>query len=92
MVVMVIYSAWTYPFEVAFLKSSAQTHKQLYIADSIVDFFFAVDIVLTFIVAYVDPVTHLLVRDPKSIATRYLSIALQFSIHFVLIRFVYWGK
>nr|XP_043623583.1 potassium channel AKT2/3 [Erigeron canadensis] len=75
MVIMVAYTAWTYPFEVAFLKSSTTqiTHKQLYIADTIVDLFFAVDIVLTFFVAYVDPVTHLLVRDPKSIATRYLS-------------------
>ncbi|PWA93437.1 potassium transport 2/3 [Artemisia annua] len=73
MVLMVAYSAWTYPFEVAFLKSYAQRHNQLYIADSIVDLFFGVDIILTFFVAYVDPVTHLLVRDPRSIATRYLS-------------------
>lgn len=96
MVVMVIYSAWTYPFEVAFLKSSAQTHKQLYIADSIVDFFFAVDIVLTFIVAYVDPVTHLLVRDPKSIATRYLStwfvMDLASTLPFELLSYLFTGK
>lgn len=73
MVLMVAYSAWTYPFEVAFLKSSGQRHNQLYIADSIVDLFFGTDIILTFFVAYVDRVTHLLVRDPRSIATRYLS-------------------
>ncbi|KAJ9538244.1 hypothetical protein OSB04_030977 [Centaurea solstitialis] len=73
MVAMVAYSAWTFPFEVAFLKSSAQSRKQLIIADFVVDLFFAVDIILTFFVAYVDPTTHLLVRDPKSIATRYLS-------------------
>ncbi|GJX73416.1 potassium channel AKT2/3 [Tanacetum coccineum] len=73
MVLMVAYSAWTYPFEVAFLKSSARRHKQLYIADSVVDLFFGADIILTFFIAYVDPITHLLVRDPRSIATRYLS-------------------
>ncbi|XP_024980236.1 potassium channel AKT2/3 [Cynara cardunculus var. scolymus] len=73
MVAMVAYSVWTYPFEVAFLKSSAQSRKQLLIADFIVDLFFAVDIILTFFVAYIDPTTHLLVRDSKSIATRYIS-------------------
>ncbi|XP_076887686.1 potassium channel AKT2/3-like [Bidens hawaiensis] len=96
MVVMVAYSAWTYPFEVAFLKSSAHTHKQLYIADTIVDLFFAVDIVLTFFVAYVDPTTHLLVRDPKSIATRYLStwfvMDLASTLPFELISYLFTGK
>ncbi|KAK1417662.1 hypothetical protein QVD17_26794 [Tagetes erecta] len=96
MVVMVAYSAWTYPFEVAFLKSSSHTHKQLYIADSIVDLFFAVDIILTFFVAYVDPTTHLLVRDPKSIATRYLStwfvMDLASTLPFELISYLFTGK
>ncbi|KAL4588464.1 hypothetical protein LXL04_001355 [Taraxacum kok-saghyz] len=96
MVVMVAYSAWTYPFEVAFLKSSAQTHKQLYIADSIVDLFFTADIILTFFVAYVDPITHLLVRDPKSIATRYLStwfvMDLASTLPFELISYLFTGK
>ncbi|KAJ0883893.1 putative potassium channel, voltage-dependent, EAG/ELK/ERG, rmlC-like jelly roll [Helianthus annuus] len=95
MVVMVAYSAWTYPFEVAFLKSSSHTHKQLYIADSIVDLFFAIDIVLTFFVAYVDPTTHLLVRDPKSIATRYLStwfvMDLASTLPFELISYLFTG-
>ncbi|KAI7738322.1 hypothetical protein M8C21_033437 [Ambrosia artemisiifolia] len=96
MVIMVAYSAWTYPFEVAFLKSSSHTHKQLYIADSIVDLFFAIDIVLTFFVAYVDPTTHLLVRDPKSIATRYLStwfvMDLASTLPFELISYLFTGK
>ncbi|KAF5786563.1 putative potassium channel, voltage-dependent, EAG/ELK/ERG, rmlC-like jelly roll [Helianthus annuus] len=95
MVVMVAYSAWTYPFEVAFLKSSSHTHKQLYIADSIVDLFFAIDIVLTFFVAYGDPTTHLLVRDPKSIATRYLStwfvMDLASTLPFELISYLFTG-
>ncbi|EEF32836.1 Potassium channel AKT2/3, putative [Ricinus communis] len=71
MVLLVAYSAWVYPFEVAFLNSSP--NKRLYIADNIVDLFFAIDIVLTFFVAYIDSRTQLMVRDRKKIATRYLS-------------------
>lgn len=68
MVLLVAYSAWVYPFEVAFLRSYPK--KSLYIADSIVDLFFAIDIVLTFFVAYIDRTTQLLVRDSKKIAMR----------------------
>ncbi|XP_056173294.1 potassium channel AKT2/3 isoform X3 [Syzygium oleosum] len=71
MVVLVAYSAWVFPFEVAFLNSSPK--RELYIADNVVDAFFAVDIVLTFFVAYIDPRTQLLVIDSRKIATRYLS-------------------
>ncbi|KAK3419797.1 hypothetical protein EUGRSUZ_G00560 [Eucalyptus grandis] len=71
MVVLVFYSAWVFPFEVAFLDSSP--NRGLYIADNVVDSFFAVDIILTFFVAYIDPRTQLLVRDSRRIATRYLS-------------------
>ncbi|OMP01617.1 hypothetical protein COLO4_11777 [Corchorus olitorius] len=71
MVTLVFYSAWVYPFEVAFFSSSPP--RKLYIADNIVDLFFAVDIVLTFFVAYIDSRTQLLVRDSKKIAVRYLS-------------------
>uniref|UniRef100_A0A1D1Y559 Potassium channel n=1 Tax=Anthurium amnicola TaxID=1678845 RepID=A0A1D1Y559_9ARAE len=71
MVLMVAYSAWVYPFEVAFMNSSAKGG--LYIADNIIDLFFAVDIVLTFFVAYIDPRTQLLVLDQRKIAVRYLS-------------------
>ncbi|CAN0880701.1 Potassium channel AKT2/3 [Linum grandiflorum] len=73
MVILVAYSAWVYPFEVAFLKSAPTPSKKLYIADSVVDVFFAVDIILTFFVAYFDSRTQLLVRNPRKIATRYLS-------------------
>lgn len=69
MVVLVAYSAWVFPFEVAFLNSSPK--RELYIADNVVDAFFAVDIVLTFFVAYIDPRTQLLVIDSRKIATRY---------------------
>ncbi|CAN6720117.1 unnamed protein product [Malus baccata var. baccata] len=71
MVVLVAYSAWVYPFEVAFLNTSKS--RPLYIADNVVDLFFAADIILTFFVAYVDPRTQLLVHESKKIAMRYLS-------------------
>ncbi|KAJ9687452.1 hypothetical protein PVL29_016084 [Vitis rotundifolia] len=71
MVVLVAYSLWIYPFQVAFLKASP--NRQLYITDNVVDLFFAVDIVLTFFVAYIDRRTQLLVCDWRKIAVRYLS-------------------
>ncbi|OAY67963.1 Potassium channel AKT2 [Ananas comosus] len=71
MVILVAYSAWVYPFEVAFMDASPKGG--LYIADNIVNIFFAIDIVLTFFVAYIDSRTQLLVWDRKKIAVRYLS-------------------
>ncbi|KAF0926954.1 hypothetical protein E2562_028540 [Oryza meyeriana var. granulata] len=70
MVVLVAYSAWVYPFEVAFMNASPKGG--LEVADIVVDLFFAVDIVLTFFVAYIDSRTQLLVRDRRRIAMRYL--------------------
>ena len=74
MVLLVAYSAWVYPFEVAFLDSSPQ--RDLFIADNIVDLFFAVDIVLTFFVAYIDPRTQMLVLDSTKIAKRLVNSSL----------------
>ncbi|KAK8558567.1 hypothetical protein V6N13_098219 [Hibiscus sabdariffa] len=71
MVVLVFYSAFVYPFEMAFLTPTRPT--PLYAADSVVDCFFAVDIAFTFLLAYIDSTTQLLVRDRKCIAKRYLS-------------------
>lgn len=68
MVLLVAYSLWMYPFQVAFLK--ATLNRELYITDNIVDLFFAVDIVLTFFVAYIDRRTQLLVCDGRKIAVR----------------------
>jgi hypothetical protein len=70
MVVMVAYSAWVYLFEVAFMNASPKGG--LEVADIVVDLFFAVDIVLTFFVAYIDPRSHLLVCDRKKITFRYV--------------------
>lgn len=69
MVLLVAYSAWVYPFEVAFMHTPS-SNKKIYIADTVVDLFFAIDIVLTFFVAYIDRTTHLLVRDKKKIVVR----------------------
>ncbi|XP_048540001.1 potassium channel AKT2 [Triticum urartu] len=71
MVILVAYSAWVYPFEVAFME--ARPKGGLEVADMVVDIFFAVDIVLTFFVAYIDSRTQLLVRDRRRITFRYLS-------------------
>ncbi|XP_062218733.1 potassium channel KAT1-like isoform X2 [Phragmites australis] len=70
LIVLVIYSAWICPFELAFLRDLPS---KLLLAENIVNSFFAIDIVLTFFVAYVDSKTHLLVDDRKRIAVRYLS-------------------
>ncbi|KAK6912695.1 LOW QUALITY PROTEIN: Ion transport domain [Dillenia turbinata] len=70
LVVLVAYSAWASPFELAFKKVATGS---LMPVDLIVDAFFAIDIVLTFFVAYLDKSTYLLVDDHKKIATRYVS-------------------
>ncbi|XVE51604.1 hypothetical protein DITRI_Ditri02bG0054900 [Diplodiscus trichospermus] len=77
LVVLVIYSAWICPFEFAFL---AYKKDALFIVDNIVNGFFAVDIVLTFFVAYLDSQSYLLVDDPKKIAIRYISTWFAFDV------------
>jgi hypothetical protein len=74
MVILVAYSAWVYPFEVAFMD--ARPKGGLEVADMVVDIFFAVDIVLTFFVAYIDSRTQLLVRDRRRITFRYVPYGL----------------
>ncbi|KAJ4708002.1 Potassium channel like [Melia azedarach] len=70
LVVLVVYSAWASPFELAFRKAATGS---LLIVDLAVDFFFAADIILTFFVAYLDKSTYLLVDDHKKIALRYVT-------------------
>ncbi|KAL6533900.1 Potassium channel kat3 [Orobanche hederae] len=70
LVVLVVYSAWASPFELAFRKMSTSALMPI---DLVVDAFFSVDIILTFFVAYLDKSTYLLVEDHKSIALRYIS-------------------
>lgn len=70
LIVLVTYSAWICPFEFAFLPYKQDT---LFIIDNIVNGFFAIDIILTFFVAYLDSHSYLLVDDHKKIAVRYVS-------------------
>ncbi|GLT45003.1 hypothetical protein SLA2020_188710 [Shorea laevis] len=68
LVLLVIYTAWVSPFEFGFLRNQ---ERSLAIADNVVNGFFAVDIFLTFFVAYLDKTTYLLVDNPKKIAWKY---------------------
>lgn len=87
MVLLVAYSAWVYPFEEAFLNSSS--YKPLYLADNVVDLFFAIDIILTFFVAYIDPRSQLLVHDSKMIAIRLvLRRLVQFQLHILNLQMI----
>ncbi|KAL0333783.1 UNVERIFIED_CONTAM: Potassium channel AKT1 [Sesamum angustifolium] len=54
--------------------------KKLSITDNVVNGFFAIDIILTFFVAYLDTTTYLLVDDQKQIAWKYASSWLAFDV------------
>ncbi|KAI3775465.1 hypothetical protein L1987_50042 [Smallanthus sonchifolius] len=69
LVVLVLYTAWVSPFEFGYLKKPRQP---LSIIDNVVNGFFAIDIILTFFLAYLDKSTYLLVDDRKKIAWRYI--------------------
>ncbi|KAJ9548610.1 hypothetical protein OSB04_021153 [Centaurea solstitialis] len=77
LVVLVIYTAWVSPFEFGFLE---RPERPLSIIDNFVNGFFAVDIILTFFVAYLDKKTYLLVDNPKKIGKRYAKTWLAFDI------------
>ncbi|XP_059070022.1 potassium channel KAT2 isoform X1 [Cryptomeria japonica] len=69
LIVLVVYTAWVSPFEFAFRKVNKGP---LFYVDNIVNAFFAIDIVVTFFVAYLDMTTYLLVEDFKKIALQYV--------------------
>lgn len=77
LVVLVLYTAWVSPFEFGFLRKPQQP---LSIIDNVVNGFFAIDIILTFFLAYLDRSTYLLVDDRKKIAWRYTSTWLVFDV------------
>lgn len=68
LIVLVVYSAWVSPFEFGFIRIPTGG---LAATDNVVNAIFAVDIILTFFVAYLDRLTYLLEDDPKRIAWRY---------------------
>ncbi|MQM20909.1 hypothetical protein Taro_053939, partial [Colocasia esculenta] len=70
LILLVVYSAWISPFELAFQHVGSGS---LLYPDLVVDCFFAIDIIVTFFVAYLDKSTYLLVDDPKKIAMRYIT-------------------
>ncbi|PWA87009.1 potassium transport 2/3 [Artemisia annua] len=73
MVLLIVYSALTYPFEAA-LKTSSWSLTKIYILDSIVDAFFLVDLVLTFFVGFFDPRTQLLIFLSKKYSPKLLAV------------------
>ncbi|XAR66941.1 hypothetical protein NMG60_11013329 [Bertholletia excelsa] len=77
LVVLVVYTAWVSPFEFGFLETPKAP---LAIMDNVVNGFFAIDIVLTFFVAYIDKNTYLLIDDQKQIAWKYASSWLAFDV------------
>ncbi|CAH2077212.1 unnamed protein product [Thlaspi arvense] len=77
LVLLVLYTAWASPFEFGYLQTPKAP---LSILDNIVNGFFAVDIILTFFVAFLDKSTYLLVDDPKRIAWRYTFTWLLFDV------------
>ncbi|KAK1434704.1 hypothetical protein QVD17_00453 [Tagetes erecta] len=77
LVALVLYTAWVSPFEFGFLD---RPERPLSIIDNIVNGFFAIDIVLTFFVAYLDKTSYLLVDNPKQIAWRYTRTWLLFDV------------
>ena len=74
---LVFYTAWISPFEFGFLE---EPKGPLSIADNVVNGFFAIDIILTFFVAYLDKSTYLLIDNPKLIAWRYMKTWLAFDV------------
>ncbi|KAH6818304.1 K+ transporter 1 [Perilla frutescens var. frutescens] len=77
LVIMVIYTAWVSPFEFGFLD---KPEGPLSITDNVVNGFFAIDIILTFFVAYLDRSTYLLVDNPNKIAKKYVTSWLAFDV------------
>ncbi|KAJ0971256.1 hypothetical protein J5N97_019215 [Dioscorea zingiberensis] len=70
LILLVFYSSWVSPFEFGFIE---EPKGGLAIADNVVNGFFAIDIILTFFVAYLDRTTYLLIDSPKKIAWKYTS-------------------
>lgn len=77
LVFLVFYTAWVCPFEFGFLNRPSPA---LAITDNVVNGIFAIDIIVTFFVAYLDKATYLLIDNPKQIAWRYAKTWLAFDV------------
>ncbi|KAL3633454.1 hypothetical protein CASFOL_022216 [Castilleja foliolosa] len=77
LIALVFYTAWVSPFEFGF---SMRRDKVLSITDNVVNGFFAIDIILTFFVAYLDKTSYIIVDDHKLIALRYAKTWLAFDV------------
>ncbi|KAL3654755.1 RAC-alpha serine/threonine-protein kinase [Castilleja foliolosa] len=77
LVFLVVYTAWVSPFEFGFLDNPAGP---LSITDNVVNGFFAIDIILTFFVAYLDRKTYVLVDDQTRIVWKYSTSWLAFDV------------
>uniref|UniRef100_A0A0E0DA51 Potassium channel n=1 Tax=Oryza meridionalis TaxID=40149 RepID=A0A0E0DA51_9ORYZ len=69
LIMLVLYLAWASPFELSMEKAASVA---LVVTDLVVDVFFAIDISISFFVAYRDTSTGLLITDRRKITTRYL--------------------
>ena len=65
---LAVYIAWVSPFEVGFFK---KLPTPLFITDIAVNALLAINIFLTFFVAYNDKATNMLIDNKKKIAKRY---------------------
>ncbi|KAB1204576.1 Potassium channel AKT1 [Morella rubra] len=77
LVFLVFYTAWVSPFEFGFVEKPTGG---LAVADNVINGVFAIDIVLTFFIAYLDKTSYLLVDKPKLIAWRYTRSWLAFDV------------
>ncbi|KAI3973266.1 hypothetical protein MKW92_022608 [Papaver armeniacum] len=77
LIFLVAYTAWVSPFEIGFLIEPATG---LAIADNIVNGLFAIDIILTFFVAYLDRRSYVFIDNHKKIALRYTRTWLLFDV------------
>ncbi|KAF5207941.1 Potassium channel akt1 [Thalictrum thalictroides] len=77
LVILVLYTAWVSPFEFGFLD---KPNGGLPIVDNVVNGLFAIDIVLTFFVAYFDKDKYDYITDPKKIAWQYATTWLAFDV------------
>ncbi|KAK7352736.1 hypothetical protein VNO80_18164 [Phaseolus coccineus] len=77
LVILVFYTAFVSPFEFGFLNEPTDS---LSITDNVVNGLFAVDIVLTFFVAYLDKETYLLEDRPLLICCKYVTTWFAFDV------------